>query len=357
MKFNIKTKLVKEYIRKMSSLVPNSAALPHESGILITVEETRIIFRARNEYVALKIETNDIHDFNIEQTGQILVKGRMLNEIISKMHGDTISFTKIDSKILFIKSDDSEYEINLLNEENYQIFDINITAEEGTSFTGKGSKFKSGLAKVTPAVPENHQRKILQGINVEAKEGKVFFTATNGTRIHRTIYDAPQPNIEFNKTINIKAVKEIQKILSDNKETIFKFTDKHLIILDKELSIKTRLIDGVYPELTKLYTIQYNKELTIPKETIIELFERTSMMNPNAEKGIVKMIINNGELTLEAREIEIGYSNVKTTNFKFDYEQRFEISVSPKFMMEAIKSVDNKKLKIDFSESDQPIKV
>jgi DNA polymerase-3 subunit beta len=356
MKFEIKTKEVKEYIKKMSSLVPNFSALPHESGVLITVEETKIIFKSRNEYVSLKLVSNDLNEVKIIEIGSVLVKGKMLNEIISKMSGETIIFTKIDERILFVKSDDSEYEINLLCEENYENFDINYSVEEGFGFAADSKKFKNALQKVIPAVPEKHQRKILQGINIKSEGTKVFFTATNGTRIHRVNIELSQ-ELNIDKTINIKSVKEILKVLSENKETNFKIGKEYLIIEDKEFTIKTRLIDGAYPDVSKPFNFDYPIELTIGKQNLLDLLERTTIMSTNQETGIVKMIINNGSLRFESREIEIGYSNVKTEEYEFNLDKRYEISFSPKFMFDAIKAVDNEELKIDFMEGEQPIKV
>ena len=356
MKFEIKTKEVKEYIRKMSSLVPNFSALPHESGVLITVEDTKVVFKSRNEFVSLKLETNDLNIIKIIETGSVLVKGKMINEILSKMNGENVVFTKIDDNILFIKSDDSDYEINLLNEDNYENYDINFSVEEGQELIFDASKFKESLQKVIPAVPEKHQRKILQGINVKGNDGIIFFTTTDGTRIHRVKIET-QTHLEVDKTMNIKSVKEIMKVLSDNKETKFKVGSEYLVIEDKELIIKTRLIDGVFPEVSKPFAIDYNIELEISKELMIDLLERTTILSSNTAEGIVKMIINDGELRFESREIEIGYSNVKTNNFKFNYPNRFEISFSPKFMFDAIKAVNNEMLKIDFSQSTNPIKI
>ena len=357
MKFEIKTKEIKEFVKKVSSLVPIFSALPHESGVLISVDETKVTLKSRNEYIALKVETNDIDTFKVVESGKVLVKGKMLNDIISKMTGSTITFSKIDRNILVIKSNDAEYEINILNEDNYEDFDINYSVEQGNEFIVKAKEIKESIQKVIPAVPEKHQRKILQGVNIHYEEGKIIFTATNGTRIHRASL-ASNYDMAIDSTINIKSVKEILKILSDNKEAKFKFSNNYLVIEDKHVVIKTKLIDGVYPDLSKAFSFGYTKELVIEKELFLELLDRSTLLgNAKTENGITKIIINNGELRFEAREIEIGYSNVKTTNFKFNYDERFEITFSPKYMEEAIKALNNKKVRISMSESANPIKI
>ena len=358
MKFEIKTKVAKEYLKKVSSLVPNFSALPSESGVLISVHETRVVFKSKNEYIAIKLENNDLTEVKIIEEGSILVKGKMLYEIVSKMSGDMVSFIQVDKNILIVKSDDSEYEINLLNSEEYEEFAIAYASTEGVELRVKSEEFKHGLQSVAIAVPEKHQRKVLQGINIKNTDGKTVLIGTDGVRIHKANLSGAA-SAEFNHTINIRTVKELLKVLSDTEEIRIKFTESEIIIEEKKMLINARLLDGVYPDVQKPFDIEYTNNLVIRKEVILDMLDRSTILSSNklSETAILKMIIVNGMLRLESREIEIGYANTKTDRFTFDSDNPFAVSFNPRFLSEAIKTLDSKRIRMQFLNPNMPILV
>ena len=69
------------------------------------------------------------------------------------------------------------------------------------------------------------------------------------------------------------------------------------------------------------------------------------------------MIIVNGMLRLESREIEIGYANTKTDRFTFDSDNPFAVSFNPRFLSEAIKTLDSKGIRMQFLNPNMPILV
>lgn len=355
MKFEINTRIAKDYIRKVSSLVPNFSELPENSGVLITVFDTKVEMKSKNSYVSIKLETNDLNSMQIFETGSILIKGKMLNEIVSKMSGDKIEFTKVDENILIIKSDDAEYEVNLLDRTNYMEENIDYGSALGDEIVISAKSFKEAIAKTQIAVPEKHQRKILQGINVTSDGGVIRFIGTEGIRIQKV--ELQGQSQEMNHTINIKTAKELVKIMPESGDIQLKFNQGTLTVKAGETLIKGRLLEGAYPNVLKPFQANYSKELMIGREDFVSLIDQATVMNQNkqSDTAILKIVISNGVLRFESRELETGYANIKTKNFKFSQEELFSISFNPKYMVDALKATSGEAIKIKMESSVMPM--
>lgn len=355
MKFEIKTKIAKDFIRKVSSLVPNFSELPENSGVLITVFDTKIEMKSKNSYVSIKLETNNLESMKILETGSILIKGKMLNEIVSKMSGEKIEFIKIDQNILIIKSDDAEYEVNLLDKENYIEENIDYGTAFGNEVIISAKSFKEAIVKTQIAVPEKHQRKILQGINVTSEEGIVRFIGTDGIRIQKIEIEGRAQ--ELNHTINIKTAKELVKIIPESGNIQLKFNQGILTVKAGETLIKGRLLEGAYPNVLRPFQANYTKKLEISREIFISLIDKATVMNQNkqSDTAILKVVISNGILRFESRELETGYANIKTKKFNFSQEELFSISFNPRYMLDALKATSGEKIEIRMESSIMPM--
>ncbi len=181
MKFQIKLDTIKDYLKRLSISVQSISSRVEFTGVLITVWDNSITFEGRNDWMDTKIEETSLTDVKIIETGRVLIKANMLNEIVQKMEGQSVTFTKIDSNVLTIEDADSNYQINLLSEENYESGKLITDAQQ--EITIPASIFRKAVSKTAFAGFDYHTKFIYQGLNLVIGDGKITATACDGIKI------------------------------------------------------------------------------------------------------------------------------------------------------------------------------
>ncbi len=334
MKIIIETDIIKRILKNLQIIVPSFSFIPELTGIKIKTIDNKILFFGRNEENEIKIVEENVE---IEKEGEIFVKFKTLFEIISKINEEKIEFSSNEDTLLSIKTKFAFFEINLLKQEN----ETKIINEDFENFEKvKISKklFKKGISNVVFSGDEKSPRKILQGINFIIENKEVKFISSDNIRIS-FFKNEINENGEINKIIPIKNIKNIIKIFDDNGEIVLNFSNNTLIIVDGNVLIKTKLIEGNFPKVENIFEKLGEKVLKINKHELLNMIDYSTSFNSNkySENLIVKVIIDEGEIVFESRENEVGYSKVKTKNFEYNSEEMFFISLNPKLLFDALK--------------------
>jgi len=350
MKFQIKLDILKDYLKRLTHSVQSVSSRVEFTGILITVYDNSITFEGRNDYMDTKIEETSLTQVKIIETGKALIKASMLNEIIQKMNGDSVTFSRIDSNLLTIKSKDSDYQINLLSDEKYE--KASITEYPDNSVTITSSNFKESISKVIFAGNENQSKFIFQGVNIIIGDGIMTTTVCDGIRIasHKSSQLSEK---RINKIIPLKVVKELLKILPVSGEYKFSFSDSKGVVVAKNMVNQFALIEGTFPTYNDRFEVEkYNKTLTIDRLLLINAIERATVLNKNREDGSnrVELKLKNNLMIIESKEQEVGSAKIELNNVDFKGEE-INISISPKIILEGIKALESKDITLLLTEA------
>lgn len=354
MEFQIKLEIIKDYLRRLTYSVQSTSSRVEFTGILITVYDNSITFEGRNDYMDTKIEETSLTQVKIIKTGVALIKASMLNEIIQKMSGDSVTFSKVDSNLLTIESKDSNYKINLLSDEKYEKATIIENMENTIQISS--SNFKESISKVIFAGDEYQSKFIFQGVNLLIENGIMTTTVCDGIRIasHKS---SQLSNGKINKIIPIKVVKELLKILPSLGEYKFSFSNNVGVVVAGNMINQFSLIEGTFPIFDKHFDLEkYNKTLIINRSLLINGIERATILNLNKSDGSnrVELKLKNDSIVIESKEQEIGSAKIQINNI--DYKgDAINISMSPKIILEGIKASDSNEIIILFKEAQSSV--
>lgn len=351
MKFKIKLELIKKYIKAISTITPSVAHRPELTGVYIEVYENRVVFETRNEMMDTKIEVIDLSQIKIQETGKILVKARVLNELIQRANGEYLELIKIDSNLLFVRSSDSEYEINLMDDTKFE--KPNFIINEGTEIELSSNVFKSNINQVVYVANEKAPRKILQAVNLVIDNGKLTSVATDGVRIAVSSSNVGVSEY-INKNIHSKTIKDIIKLIEEKTIKLL-LSERYLTLTMGEFLIQVKLLEGGYPDIIKVFPEEFNYKLVIKKDILIDLIERSTLLSSNKtdDNLFVKMIILENNFKFEARELEIGYANISTNNFEWNGDA-FQMAFNPRYVLDAIKTISEEEIEININENQKP---
>ena len=102
MKFYINKKDLYNSLKICNSLVDNSTSNPYIQCIYIEANKNKLTFITTNGLISCKSE---IENVNIISEGKILVKSKLLFNIIQKFKNEEFFFEKVDNSILNIRTD------------------------------------------------------------------------------------------------------------------------------------------------------------------------------------------------------------------------------------------------------------
>lgn len=340
MKFKIKLSIMKDYIKRLSTSIQSISSRNEFTGVLIEVWENYINFEGRNDWMDIKIEEQSLENIKIFEPGKALIKAQLLNEVIQKMDGEWISFTMLDSTIIIVENENSNYKINLLVNENYE--KASLVTDVNEKIAIKPSVFKKIVSKTLFAGNEFHPKFIFQGMNIKVEDGKISTIVCDGIRV--AIFSMKASiSTKINKIIPLKVIKELLKILPNNNilEYNFLFNYNTGIVVAGNMTCQFRYIEGTFPSFKNhIDSTQYNKELLITKDNLVKYIEKVTVLFHSLEGTRIGLNISKEKFILESRNQEIGSAKINITNFKYDGDE-IDISLSPKFLIDVLKVADS----------------
>lgn len=354
MKFQINLETIKEYLRRMSTSVQSVASRVEFTGVLINVFDNSIVFEGRNDWMDTKIEETSFSNMKIIETGRALVKAQMLNEIVQKMQGQYITFTKIDSNVITIEDVDSNYKINLLSDENFEHAKF-MSDDEITQRVVIPSKlFRKSVNKTSFAGSENHSKFIYEGLSITINDKKITTTACDGIKIASWTGDIDHDE-RLEKIIPLKVVRELVKVLPDNKDYDFSFSNNMCVLRSGNMINQFSLIEGTFPRFDKLFNKEiYNKKLVIEKEIISSAIDRATILSPVTAVGArISFDISSESFSIDS-STEIGSTKIEVRGY--DYQgDLINISISPKILIDGIKHCESDKVELLLIDSSSSI--
>lgn len=350
MKFKIKTDEIKKISKK--TVIPSTNLINkiEFTGILISAFKNKVTFETKGEFLSLKAILKK--DFEIFKEGKVLVKSKLFNEIISKINDEFVEIHTMGDNVLIVKSENYEYELNLMSVNEFEEENFNLDTKEFFTLTYK--KFEKLFRSVIFSGDTSASRRILQGVNLVINDGKIKTIATDNARATILKLDFKDQNLNLNKIIPIKILQENLNIFDNAKDLNILFTHNKILITSENFISKGNLIEGVFPDVEKIFPIKFKNYLDISKQEILNLIDGTTVINfnKNSDTNVIKLLFDNNEILAEFRELEIGYSNLKTKKFNFQGEKNFFINFNPRLLREAITNLDTDKIKIGFNDSD-----
>lgn len=345
MKFQIKLETIKDYIKRLSTSVQSVSSRVEFTGVLINVWDNSITFEGRNDWMDTKIEESSLSNTKIIETGRALVKANMLNEIIQKMEGQYVTFTKMDSNVLLIEDVDSNYQINLLSDENYETASIMTEGQQEVIIPAKN--FRKAISKTSFAGYQNHIKFIYQGLNININDGKLTSTACDGIKIASWSTNITS-DIRINKIIPLKVVRELVRVLPEIEEYKFIFSNNKCVVISGNMINQFGLIEGTFPVFEKFFDDSiYNKKVVVDKEIIINAIERAIILSNQDEGSRIGLSINSESFKIDSKE-EVGSAKIEVRGYDYTGEP-IDISISPKILIEGIKHSNADKVIILFN--------
>ena len=355
MKFTIKREILLEALNKVSKAISTKNLIPVLAGIKFELKKKKLVLTASDNDITIQtmIESDDTDSFIIENEGSIIIQGKYILDIVRKLPDEFIHFEVIDELKILIYTDNSEFNLNGINESEYP----NISLEESKKKVEIQVATLKEIVNQTAFASSNEESKpVLTGINFNIVGNILECNSTDSYRLARKVVSLEKSSEEnYNIVIPSRNLIEFTKILSNDEEEVelHIFSNK-ILFKTGNLKLESRLISGTYPNTSNLLPEDSLLIIHTNLNALYSVIDRVSILTSDKEKNIVTLETKGNTLILKSSSLEIGRVEEKMPIEK-NNEEEITISFSAKYMMDALRSFSTESVDLHFVGEIKPI--
>ncbi|PHQ65374.1 MAG: DNA polymerase III subunit beta [Sulfurimonas sp.] len=308
------------------------------SHVYINVNDSKLTIKATDYEIGFEVSTDKI---NIISSGSITANGKKLLDIIRILKDGEINL-EVKNEMLYISQSHSNFKLPTFS---YNEFPEFPSYEGKARISIESHALIESLKKITPAIDTNNPKFELNGALIDIKQDSINFASTDTRRL--AIVNIPnQSASELSIIIPKKAIIEIQKLFFDNIELYY--DDTNLIIHSEQYTFFTKLINGKFPEYSRIIPKEVANTLVLPKAIMIDSIKQITTISSD-----VKITFLNNFITFESlsddnieAKTEISYN----TNFT----EEFVIAINSKYLLDFLNSINSSEFSIGLNEGNLP---
>lgn len=356
MKFTIQRSELTKSIQDVMKAISNRAAIPILTGMKLEASTKGVILTGSDSDISIEsfILAEEDGIINIEdiEPGSIVLQARYFSEIIRKLPETTVAIQTDEQMNIKIQSGSAEFNLNGQDADDYpQLPKIQID----NSFEIATDLLKGLIHQTTFAVSTMETRPILTGVNISLGDSVLNFTATDSHRLAAREIPLETDVTLSNIVIPGKSLNELNKILDDKEEKVeISVTNNLILFRTKNLYFLSRLLDGKYPETSRLIPDQGQTIVRAKTKDLIHTIDRASLLAKEEQNNVVKLTTqDNHSIVITSNSPEIGQVAEEVAIESIEGED-LKISFSAKYMLDALRAIGSDDVTIDFTGAMRP---
>jgi DNA polymerase-3 subunit beta len=239
------------------------------SHVYFEALDNRLTVKATDYEVGLLIEAGDIH---IQEAGKATANGKKLLDIVRILkEGEIILETQDDT--LHIQQAHSNFKLPTFNSNEFPSFPV---YEGKPKIEIDSHILVESLKKITPSTDTNNPKFELNGALIDIKQNGINFVSTDTRRLALVNIDNTNES-ELSIIVPKKAIIEIQKLFFENIEIYY--DDTHLIIRSGQYLFFTKVINGKFPDYTRIIPKEIANTITFPKAVMIDAIKQITTIS------------------------------------------------------------------------------
>ena len=346
MNFKIKRLELLNALTKVSRAVSIKSPLPVLTGIKFDLREDELILTGSDSDITIQTSIQDHID--IIEPGSVVLSSKYILEIIKKIDSEDVHIFIVDRTLTRIDVANSRFDLNGTSYIDYPRIDLNKT---GVNLQMKSIDLKEAIEQTSFATSEKETRPVLTGVNFKAKDHVLECIATDSYRLAKRILNIDS-DISFNIIIPKKSLIEISRIIEKDELIDLYVSDRKVLFVFDHVLIQTRLIDGTFPDTSRLIPDSFDYSMSIDSTSLLNSIDRASLLT-NEQTNIVKLTMNQDTVILSSFSQEIG-SVEENLSRAFYKGEPLKISFSARYLTDAIKSINGQKVRVLFTGEMKP---
>ena len=309
------------------------------AGIMLRASEGRLYLSATDMEISLRVSL----EAQVEDEGAVVVPGRLLVDIVRLLPGGEVTLEHgAEDGVARLTCGSASYALNTYGPEDFpRLPEI----DPETSFTVDRKGFLDTVARVSRSASRDESRPVLTGVLVRFEGGKVVMAATDSYRLSVKETELAQgPPQELEAIVPARALAELARVgQATESETIEVGVQENQIVFGVDgVWLTARRIDGQFPNYRQLLPEQFEAEVQLPREELLDVVRRTGLLAQR--KSPLRLRFEDGELTVSAQTQDIGEAR---ESLPVSYAgETLEIGFNAEFLRDGLESVTDETVRL-----------
>jgi DNA polymerase-3 subunit beta len=349
-RFQANRDVLSEAVSFAVKLLPQRTTLPILSGVLISSSDTGIVLSSFDYEVSAQTEIAA----DVEEPGTILVSGRLLAEIASKLPNAPVRFSTDESRIS-VTCGSASFTLLSMPVEEYPTLP-QISEQSGLV---PSADFAEAVAQVSVAASRDDVTPVITGVQLEIADNRLSLVATDRYRVavREIDWDGSDGGTDAaTALVPARTLQEIGKTLGHSgtiSVSIASKDDRELIAFTAEKkTVTSLLIKGNFPPVKRLFPDTVDNYAVINTGELMEAVRRVSLVLER--EAALRFTFNADGLKLEAIGSEQAQAS-EAIDALLNGEDTV-VSLKPQFLLDGLTAVHSEFVRISFTKTENPNK-
>jgi DNA polymerase III subunit beta len=349
-KFQVNRDTFSEAVSFAVKLLPQRTTLPILSGVLIEATDTGLTLSSFDYEVSAQTQIAA----DIETPGKVLVSGRLLAEIASRLPNAPVKFSSEEGKIT-VACGSANFTLPGMPVEEYPTLP-QVSSESGTL---PAEAFANAISQVAVAASRDDVTPVITGVQIEVSETSLSLVATDRYRvavreIEWTAGDVAKEGVTA--LVPARTLAEIGKTFGHSGSISISITnndERELIAFQADnKTVTSLLIKGNFPPVKRLFPEIVDNYAVMNTAELIESVRRVSLVLER--EAALRFSFTVDGLTLEALGSEQAQASETIDAFLTGTDT--VVSLKPSFLLDGLGAVHSEFVRISFTKTDNPNK-
>ncbi len=357
MKFVIERDRLVQAVNEVTRAISARTTIPILTGIKIVVNDEGVTLTGSDSDISIEafipLIENDEVIVEVESFGGIVLQSKYFGVIVRRLPEENVEIEVTSNYQTNISSGQASFTLNGLDPMEYPKLP---EVTDGKTIKIPINVLKNIVRQTVFAVSAIEVRPVLTGVNWIIKENKLSAVATDSHRLAlREIPLETDIDEEYNIVIPGKSLSELNKLLDDASESIeMTLANNQILFKLKDLLFYSRLLEGSYPDTSRLIPTDTKSELVINSKAFLQAIDRASLLARENRNNVIKlMTLENGQVEVSSNSPEVGNVSENVFSQSFTGEE-IKISFNGKYMMDALRAFEGDDIQISFSGTMRP---
>jgi DNA polymerase-3 subunit beta len=338
MKINISKSVIENILLHAGPFLEKKDTSQITSHVYLNAADSKLTVKATDYEIGFCVSTDNV---SIGEEGSITANGKKFLDIVRILKDGKITLEVIRDT-LHISQGSSNFKLPTFS---YNEFPEFPSYEGKARISIDSHTLIESLKKITPAIDTNNPKFELNGALIDIKTDVINFAATDTRRL-AVVTVQNQSDKELSIIIPKKAIIEIQKLFFDNIELYYDETN--LIIHSEQYTFFTKLINGKFPEYSRIIPKETTHNLLLPKATMIDAIKQITTISTD-----VKISFLNDSIIFES----LSDDNIEAKteiNFSTNFTEKFSIAINSRYLLDFLNSINTSEFTIGLNEGNLP---
>lgn len=336
-------------VNAVERAISGKNTLPVLSGILISAEAGRAIFRATDLELAVECAVNA----ETEVEGSVVLPGRKLAQLVRLLPNGPVQIVADSDQQIEIRYGGSQVFFPQLRPEDFPL----LPEPEGELRGNIAAPMLRRMVKqVGIATAADELRPVFTGVLAEFSGNEVTMVATDTHRLTRG-RGKWKGEGEQSVIIPSRVLQEVARLALNDEEEVALIVGKNQVFFSfGNLTFTSRLIVGQYPDYQQVIPGKemFVAQAVVEKQALTETLERAALIsqNPAQKNNTVRLTLLEDAVNISAETPDEGRINEQVAAGVSG--EKFAINYNVRYLLDALKVMDAERISFDFTGANTP---